>query len=410
MKANGTELNPPAATLPTVTKASHRRGATYQKVHDASKRPIRGLWKRNDRFYGRLAVEQESGEKQLKWVPLLDGQTKQPVATVAEAVKVFSRLKVQREDNTLPVLKQTPKFSEFVDFYFEHFEKVKDAKEESTLSKEKGHLALWKEHMGGVRLDKIRRRHINAFIKKRQESGTKGRTVNLDVGALRNLLNLAIDEEWIKALPTENLRPLEQKPPVRTLHELEAIKKLCAKAIEVSKNGHQFTDYILLMAYCGSRRNETLRLKWEHVSWSNRQLHVGADRDSKNHENRHVDFNPCLEAHLKDMLKRRAPDSGWLFPSPQRGTKDIAAKTFRETLEAARDAAELPTFGFHDCRHHFISMCVMSGVDYMTIAKWVGHKDGGVLIGKVYGHLNDKHRQEQGKLVRFGPVLLEKAG
>ena len=30
-------------------------------------------------------------------------------------------------------------------------------------------------------------------------------------------------------------------------------------------------------------------------------------------------------------------------------------------------------------------MCVMNGIDYMTIARWVGHRDGGVLIGKVYG-------------------------
>ena len=29
----------------------------------------------------------------------------------------------------------------------------------------------------------------------------------------------------------------------------------------------------------------------------------------------------------------------------------------------------------------------MSGTDYMTIAKWVGHKDGGLLIGRTYGHL-----------------------
>jgi hypothetical protein len=60
--------------------------------------------------------------------------------------------------------------------------------------------------------------------------------------------------------------------------------------------------------------------------------------------------------------------------------KDIPAKSFRETLEAARKEPKLPQFGFHDCRHHFISMCVMSGVDYMTIAEWVGHQDGGILI------------------------------
>lgn len=52
-----------------------------------------------------------------------------------------------------------------------------------------------------------------------------------------------------------------------------------------------------------------------------------------------------------------------------------------------RGKAGMPNFWFRDLRHHFISMCVMSGIDFMTIAGWVGHKDGGVLIGRVYGHL-----------------------
>jgi hypothetical protein len=28
----------------------------------------------------------------------------------------------------------------------------------------------------------------------------------------------------------------------------------------------------------------------------------------------------------------------------------------------------------------------------MTIAHWLGHSDGGILVGKVYGHLADSHR------------------
>jgi hypothetical protein len=44
----------------------------------------------------------------------------------------------------------------------------------------------------------------------------------------------------------------------------------------------------------------------------------------------------------------------------------------------------------------------MSGIDYMTIAKWVGHQDGGVLIGKVYGHLSNEHAQLQAQRLSFG--------
>jgi integrase len=114
-----------------------------------------------------------------------------------------------------------------------------------------------------------------------------------------------------------------------------------------------------------------------------------------------VDFNGRLEFHLRAMLTRRAPDSEWLFPSPQRGERDVPAKTFMESLRLAREAAGLPTFGFHDCRHYFVSYCVMSGIDYMTIAKWVGHQDGGVLIGRVYGHLNDEHARRQAERIHF---------
>jgi hypothetical protein len=44
----------------------------------------------------------------------------------------------------------------------------------------------------------------------------------------------------------------------------------------------------------------------------------------------------------------------------------------------------------------------MAGVDFMTIAKWLEHKDGGILIGKVYGHLLDEHRQRMAAKVRIG--------
>ena len=77
-----------------------------------------------------------------------------------------------------------------------------------------------------------------------------------------------------------------------------------------------------------------------------------------------------------------------------------------KSARLARKAAGLDKFGFHDCRHHFISYAVMSGIDFMTIARWVGHKDGGILIGKVYGHLSNEHAQAQAARMNFGPALV----
>jgi integrase len=385
-----------------------RHNGQYRKVCDGRKQPIRGLWQRNDRFYARLKVEDAGGKSAVRWIPLVD-ENQQALATVAQAKAALEKLKVQREDNKLPVFGETPKFSDFVDTYFQYYKDVKDAKRASTLLRENGPLKEWKKHLDGIRLHRIKKAHVTSFIAKRQSAGMSARTVNLDVIALRNVLKKAIDDGWLQTLPTQNLRPLKTTAKKRALVAMADVNRLCAKALEVSKNGQQFSDYVKLMAYCGSRRDETLRLKWSDVDFAQKQITIGSDGLAKNHKSRRVDFNPALAAHLKDMKARRAPDTEWLFPSPQRGEKDIPAKSFRETLEAARKAVELPSFGFHDCRHLFISMSVMAGIDFMTIAEWVGHSDGGILIGKVYGHLAETHKKAQALKLSFEAVVVEKS-
>jgi integrase len=214
----------------------------------------------------------------------------------------------------------------------------------------------------------------------------------------------AVDDGWLTVLPTLNLRPLKWTPIKHNLLAVDDINCLCEVAVkdQVFKNGREFADYVKLMAACGARRNETLRLKWADVDWERKQLTIGSDGMTKNGKPRVVDFNAELEKQLKDMASRRAPDTQWLFPSPQRGQKDKPAKSYVETMRLVRAAAGIRQFGFHDLRHYFVSYCVMSGIDYLTIAKWVGHQDGGVLIGKIYGHLSNEHAQRQAQRVSFG--------
>jgi integrase len=389
-----------AGKRPNQGESAKSRGATYQKVFDGRKQPVRGLWVRNGQFYARLSVEDATGRKSTIRKRLEGAQT------VPQAQKALAALLGKRDRNSLPVLKLTPKLADYTKTYLAHYELVKDAKRPATIAKEKGELNLWTAHMGETRLDRITKAQINAFIAKRQGAGISGRTVNLDVIALRNVLNMAIDDGWLNHLPTENLRPLKWIAKRRGLVSSGDIEGICEAALASSKNGQQLADYIRLMAYTGARRNEALRLCWADADFERGLLTVGADGLAKNHEARTVDFHPKLEAHLQSMHARRAPDSQWLFPSPQRGTKDAHAKSFQESLRLARTASGLLRFGFHDCRHFFISYCVMSGIDFMTIARWVGHKDGGVLIGKVYGHLSNEHAKQQAQRINFGPQAL----
>ena len=58
-------------------------------------------------------------------------------------------------------------------------------------------------------------------------------------------------------------------------------------------------------------------------------------------------------------------------------------------------------FTHHDLRHMFATRCIESGVDIPTVSRWLGHKDGGALAMKVYGHLRDLHSTNMAKKVIF---------
>lgn len=401
---------------------------TFAKVLDGRKQPIRGLWVRNGRYYAQLAFEDATtGEKKTRRVPLTD-KDGNPVASVAEARAAMETLKVRRSDDNLPVLRRTPLFRDFVSSYLSHIkaglehregrgdEDVEGTKGKRTIEREELSLDGWVKHLGGVRLDKIRPNHINGYKDARLAAGISNRTFNLDVICLRNCLRYGIEQGWINRLPTENMRPLKVKSVPRPLFTADQLHKLCeaitAKGEDgqpiLAKNAEQLLDYVKFLAYTGAREQEGLRVRWEDVDFDREHVTIGAEGHTKNNTGRTVDFHPILKAHLLDMQGRYQNVSKWLFPSPQRGAQDARAKTLRESFKLAREKAKMPAIGFHDLRHFFCSYCVMSGIDFMTIAKWVGHKDGGVLIGKTYGHLADEHRKAMAAKVNFGPVLLER--
>lgn len=56
----------------------------------------------------------------------------------------------------------------------------------------------------------------------------------------------------------------------------------------------------------------------------------------------------------------------------------------------------------HSLRHLFATRCVESGIDIPTVARWLGHNDGGMLALKIYGHLRREHSQNMAAKVKFG--------
>jgi hypothetical protein len=215
------------------------RKATYQKVFDERKRRIRGIWKRNGWFYARLkTADENTGRKSVRRVRLENART------VAEARIALQDLLKERRDNNLPVLKRSPRLSDYWSEYFKFYDHVKDAKRLSTLHREKSAKNNWLAHLGETRVNEITRAQLNGYILKRQADGCAPRTVNLDMIALRNVLKRAVADGYIKRLPMENFRPLKVDQRKRPLITPEQMQNLYAAAESLPISGKLLADVL----------------------------------------------------------------------------------------------------------------------------------------------------------------------
>ena len=367
-------------------------GGSFLPVFDSRKRKIPGLWTRDSRYYAQIRVDLGNGRTAPRRLAL-------EADNLDEAKGEMERKRTENRDGKLPKTGHCPKFDEFSREYLDG--PILAQKKEGTQQNERQAIARWTAHLGGVRVDRITPMIIHAFREKRLGGGASARTVNLDTVALRNVLKLAAERELVEHLPP--VKQLKQKPsPKRTLLSREQFASLIAAATgKVTKNSALLRFYLRFLALTGAREREALAVRWTDVDFTREVVTIGSEGVSKNHRSRTVDFSSALGALLSEMAAGRPPDSSWLFPSPQRGARDAAAQSLRESLKLVRMKAGLPKVGFHDLRHFFASECVMAGLDFMTIAAWLGHSDGGILVGRVYGHLADTHKKAAAKKLKF---------
>ncbi len=159
-------------------------------------------------------------------------------------------------------------------------------------------------------------------------------------------------------------------------------------------------DLVEFLAYSGLRIDEAKWVLWKHCDFERGELLVTGDpnnQGTKNRESRRVPMIPALRTLLLRLhqeasrIRKLEPDDRLLVVTTAKDAMDRAAKVTRT-----------PRITHHDLRHLYATNCIEAGVDIPTVSKWLGHKDGGSLAIRVYGHLRNEHSLESAKKVTFG--------
>lgn len=155
-------------------------------------------------------------------------------------------------------------------------------------------------------------------------------------------------------------------------------------------------DLVELLAYSGCRLNEAASLRWSEVDFAKSAVTITGGTDgTKNHEQRVVPMTEALRGlllHLRDESNAQPGDLVARIGSAKNG------------LAAACRRLGFPLFTHHDFRHFFATTCIEAGVDVPTVSRWLGHKDGGALAMRVYGHLRQEHSFAAIKKVSFAAL------
>jgi integrase len=227
---------------------------------------------------------------------------------------------------------------------------------------------------------------------------------NNTLALLRHVLNVAIEAGVIYSNPAAALKRAAIHGKEIALPSTDKFNALIAEMrVGHGRDSVNCADFAAGLAFTGCRKGEAGQIEWRDVDFEAGETIVRGDPETgtKNWELRRVPLIPDARELFERMRSERHGES-------------LDAKVFRvgecqKALNRACKKVGADRITHHDLRHLFATRCIESGVDIPTVSRWLGHKDGGALAMKTYGHLRREHSIAQAQRVTFAPVATKQA-
>lgn len=226
---------------------------------------------------------------------------------------------------------------------------------------------------------------------------------NHTISILRKLFEIGMEMGARYDNPAQFIKRASERPKRLTLPEPEDFSKFITNVENGGgRDSRNCADLIRFLAFGGFRKNEAASITWADCDFEKGEIVVRGDPETgtKNWTIRRVPMIPDMRK-LLDRLKAANPNA--LPSQPVMGVREC-----QKAMDRAAKAIGMARITHHDLRHLFATLCIESGVDIPTVSRWLGHKDGGALAMKVYGHLRDQHSVNMAQKVTFGKPADEK--
>ena len=196
--------------------------------------------------------------------------------------------------------------------------------------------------------------------------------------------------------PARFIKRAGERPKKLTLPEPEQFDEFI---VEIQQGGGRFSrssaDLVCFLAYGGFRKTEAAHVTWNDLNFDKGEIVVRGDpvTGTKNNEVRRVPMIAEMRLLLERLREKRV--------NADANQPVMEIRECQKAMTRAAEEIKIPRITHHDLRHLFATRCIESGVDIPTVSRWLGHKDGGALAMKVYGHLRDAHSSAMAQKVSF---------
>ena len=227
-----------------------------------------------------------------------------------------------------------------------------------------------------------------------------------ELDVMKTVFEFALERGLILSNPAKHIKRRKVVSKQIVVPSLDQFKQLVS-AIRLSdgkkdnqKKSKDGADLVEFLAYSGARigeviggggdANEKRPLLWSDVHFERGTIFLPGTKTEA--APRTIPMSERLSRFLARLKTEKKPQPSDLI---------VPIKSARKCLQTVCKKLELPQFTHHDFRHFFATTCIESGVDIPTVSRWLGHKDGGALAMKRYGHLRQEHSFAMIKRVSF---------